>query len=148
MLFSPIFSSTQSPSTHEKNNQSGERERGRSCRLTTEFGREGRRKGEKEKNPKNAVNRRKSVFVMFCNNWRASLYVDKTTKTMKDHIVKSMMALTMSLSHFFSAFTALPLLQLACCITNSISLPSTPSSSTSSSDSSSTGAMTLVGSAI
>merc|ERR1719167_1606633 len=45
-----------------------------------------------------------------------------------------MIALTMSLSHFLRALTALP-------------FASTPSSSTSSSDSSSTGAMTLVGSA-
>merc|ERR1719283_596514 len=54
-----------------------------------------------------------------------------------------MIALTMSLSHFLRALTALPFEQLACCITNSMSFASTPSSSTSSS----TGAMTLVGSA-
>merc|ERR1719308_641955 len=58
-----------------------------------------------------------------------------------------MIALTMSLSHFLRALTALPLLQLACCITSSMSFASTPSSSTSSSDSSSTGGMTLAGSA-
>merc|ERR1712168_1014672 len=59
-----------------------------------------------------------------------------------------MIALTMSLSHFLRALTALPFEQLACCITSSMSFASTPSSSTSSSDSSSTGGMALAGSAI
>lgn len=96
----------------------------------------------KKKTTRNRYIAKEFVVVVFIG---AS---EMSRQRMADHIVKSMMALTMSLSLFLSALIALPLLQFACCMTNSMSFSSTPSASTSSSDSSSTGGMILVGSAI
>jgi len=56
-----------------------------------------------------------------------------------DHIVNSIIALTMSFVLFFSAFIALDLDTFACDMTSSMSLASTPVASTSSSSSSSSG---------
>jgi len=129
---SPDYQQHTNPSTHG-NTLNGKG--GRSCFNGI---REGRKRKKRNK-PENG----KSQKLFVVESARQSGDGEE-----KDHIVKSIMALTMSFSHLFSAFTALLLLQLACCITNSMSFASTPSSSTSSSDSSSTGAMTLVGSAI
>ena len=64
------------------------------------------------------------------------------------YVLSAMIELTMSLSFSFRALTAFDRETLACCMTSSISLPSSPSSSTSSSSSSSSFLASLVSMAL